>query len=77
MGTQFYGLSEAARLIGVSPASLKYQLLFGRVGDVALRAPNGSRLFTAEDVRRLRTLLNPGRGEGDSHDRKGHSNEQS
>ena len=63
METRFYGLSEAARLIGVSPASLKYQLLFGRAGDVAQRAPNGSRLFTDADIARLRTLLNPQREE--------------
>lgn len=59
MEMKFFGLSEAAKQIGISPASLKYQLLFGRAGDIALRAPNGSRLFTPEDVARSRTLLNP------------------
>jgi DNA-binding transcriptional MerR regulator len=57
--TRFYGLSEAARLIGISPASLKYQLVYGRAGDVACRAPNGSRMFTEVDIARLKTLLNP------------------
>jgi hypothetical protein len=61
METRFYGLCEAARMIGVSPASLKYHLLFGRAGDVEHRAPNGSRLFTSGDVARLKTLLNPDR----------------
>lgn len=64
METRFFGLSEAARMIGVTPASLKYQLVFGRAGDVALRAPNGSRLFTEQDVQRLRRLLNPGADKG-------------
>lgn len=52
------GLSEAARKIGVSPASLKWQLLYGRgVGDVAQRGPSGARLFTDADIERLRTAL--------------------
>jgi DNA-binding transcriptional MerR regulator len=71
MEKPFFGLVEAAKLIGVSPGSLRYHLLFGRAGDISLRAPNGSRLFTPGDVQRLRTLLNPDRRnqsrEGASH----------
>ena len=57
MHTRLYGLREAAGLIGVSPASLKYQCMYGRVGDVTLRAPNGSRLFTDADLQRIATQL--------------------
>ena len=58
---EIFGLGEAARQIGISPGALRWQLCYGKAGDVALRAPNGSRLFTPEDVTRLRTLLNPDR----------------
>lgn len=58
---EFYGLSEAARRIGVSPAALKWAILYGHAGDVDCRAPNGARLFTPADISRLKTLLNPDR----------------
>jgi DNA-binding transcriptional MerR regulator len=60
----FYGLSEAARLIGVNPMRLKYHLVYGRAGDVELRGPNGARLFTPDDINRLKRLLNPDADKG-------------
>ncbi len=57
---QLYGLGEAARMIGVSASALKWQLLYGKVGDVERRGPSGARLFTDADIARLRTALGKG-----------------
>ena len=43
---EIFGLREASRQIGISPGALRWQLCYGRVADVTLRAPNGARLFT-------------------------------
>lgn len=58
---EIFGLREASRQIGISPGALRWQLCYGRVADITLRAPNGARLFTPDDVQRLRTALNPNR----------------
>ena len=81
----FVGLHEAAKRIGITPGALKWHLLYGGVGDVTLRAPNGSRLFTEGDIQRLqgalakystriradesRTVNQVGSGEGIRHER--------
>ena len=36
---QLYGLGAAARMIGVSASALKWQFLYGKVGDVERRGP--------------------------------------
>ena len=48
-----YRLSQAARLIGVAPITLKRWLLSGRVDEVQ-RDRNGWRVFTDEDVNRIK-----------------------
>ena len=57
-----YRLSQAARLIGVAPITLKRWLLKGRVEEVQ-RDRNGWRIFTDADVERIRayaqTVLPP------------------
>jgi len=52
-----YRLSQAARMIGVASITLKRAFLSGRVDDV-LRDRNGWRIFTDEDIARLRTYFN-------------------
>ena len=54
---KLYGMGEAARMIGISASALKWQLLYGKVGDVERRGPSGARLFTDGDIARLRTAL--------------------
>ncbi len=46
-------LKEAAHVIGVSPITLKRWLLSGKVKEVA-RNRNGWRVFTEEDVLRIK-----------------------
>lgn len=50
-----YQLKEAARRIGVAPITLKRWLLDGRVKEVP-RDRNGWRVFTDEDVERIRAF---------------------
>ena len=56
-----YTLKQAAEQIGVAPITLKRWLLARKVPEVA-RDRNGWRVFTADDIRRLRafaTALTP------------------
>ena len=57
-----YRLSQAARLVGVAPITLKRWLLKGRVEEV-VRDRNGWRIFTDPDIQRIReyaaTVLPP------------------
>lgn len=48
-----FTLSEAARLIGVAPVTLKRWLLSSRVEEVS-RDRNGWRVFTSHDVQRIK-----------------------
>ena len=48
-----YTLKEAARQVGVAPITLKRWLLAGKVDEVA-RDRNGWRLFTIDDIARIR-----------------------
>ncbi|MBN9660993.1 MAG: MerR family transcriptional regulator [Acidobacteria bacterium] len=48
-----YGLKAAATKIGVSPITLKRWLLAEKVGEVA-RNRNGWRIFTEQDISRIR-----------------------
>jgi len=48
-----YRTCQAARLVGVAPITLKRWLLHGRVEEVK-RDRNGWRVFTAEDISRIR-----------------------
>lgn len=50
-----YQLTEAARQIGIAPITLKRWLLQGRVKEVA-RDRNGWRVFTQEDIERIRAF---------------------
>ena len=50
-------ISEAAKAIGVSAATLKRWFRSAKVGDVA-RDRNGYRVFEPEDVKRLRAYAN-------------------
>jgi DNA-binding transcriptional MerR regulator len=52
---QSYTLAEAARLIGVAPITLKRWLLLAKVGEVA-RDRNGWRVFSDQDIERIRTF---------------------
>lgn len=45
-------LSEAARIIGVAPITLKRWLLSRKVAEVS-RDRNGWRVFTEDDIRRI------------------------
>lgn len=48
-----YSLKEAAKLVGVSPITLKRWLLSQKVAEVA-RNRNGWRVFTSKDIDRIR-----------------------
>lgn len=48
-----FSLAHAARLIGVSPITLKRWLLAGKVEEVK-RDRNGWRVFTQSDVRKIK-----------------------
>ena len=48
-----YRLSQAANMVGVAPITLKRWLLSGRIDEVQ-RDRNGWRVFTDEDVERIR-----------------------
>ena len=50
-------IADAARAIGVSPATLKRWFRSARVRDVA-RDRNGYRVFEPEDIHRLRAYAN-------------------
>ncbi|MBM4034508.1 MAG: MerR family transcriptional regulator [Planctomycetes bacterium] len=50
-------IAEAARAVGVSPATLKRWFRAARVTDVA-RDRNGYRVFEPEDIQRLRAYAN-------------------
>jgi DNA-binding transcriptional MerR regulator len=50
-------ITDAARAIGVSPATLKRWLRSARVQDVP-RDRNGYRVFESEDIARLRAYAN-------------------
>jgi len=50
-------IADAARAIGVSPATLKRWFRSARVRDVA-RDRNGYRVFEPEDINRLRAYAN-------------------
>jgi len=50
-------ITEAARAIGVSPATLKRWFRAKKVDDVA-RDRNGYRIFDEEDIERLRAYAN-------------------
>lgn len=71
-------ISEAAKEIGVSRATLKRWFRSAKVRDVA-RDRNGYRLFEPEDIRRIRAYANQrfeppplGRAEPDARARAGH-----
>ena len=49
-----YRLSQVAKIVDVAPITLKRWLLSGRIDEVQ-RDRNGWRLFTDEDVTRIRT----------------------
>ncbi len=51
-----YSSSQAARMIGVAQITLKRALLSGRVDEVR-KDRNGWRVFTDEDVERLRRFF--------------------
>jgi DNA (cytosine-5)-methyltransferase 1 len=53
MPARLYNLKEAAILIGIAPITLKRWLLSGKVQEVA-RDRNGWRVFTEEDIARIR-----------------------
>ena len=48
-----YRLSQVANIVGVAPITLKRWLLSGRIDEVQ-RDRNGWRVFTDEDVERIR-----------------------
>ena len=48
-----YRLSQVANIVGVAPITLKRWLLNGRIDEVQ-RDRNGWRVFTDEDVERIR-----------------------
>jgi len=50
-------IADAARAIGVSPATLKRWFRSEKVRDVA-RDRNGYRIFEADDIERLRSYAN-------------------
>ena len=50
-------IKEASRRVGVSPITLKRWLLSGKVEEVA-RDRNGWRVFTPEDIARIRDYAN-------------------
>ena len=50
-------ISEAAKAVGVSPATLKRWFRSAKVGDVA-RDRNGYRVFEPDDIERLRAYAN-------------------
>jgi len=50
---EIYSLKEAAKLVGVSPITLKRWLLSQKVAEVA-RNRNGWRVFTSKDIDRIR-----------------------
>ncbi len=50
-----YRTKEAARRIGIAPITLKRWLLDGRVNEVA-RDRNGWRVFTDNDIKRIRAF---------------------
>jgi predicted site-specific integrase-resolvase len=50
-------ISDAAKAIGVSPATLKRWFRSAKVGDVA-RDRNGYRVFESDDIERLRAYAN-------------------
>lgn len=52
-----FTLSEAARLVGVAPITLKRWLLSRKVGEVA-RDRNGWRVFSPDDIRRIKAFAN-------------------
>ena len=52
-----YQTKEAAHRIGIAPITLKRWLLDGRVKEVS-RDRNGWRVFTDEDVARIREFAN-------------------
>ncbi|MFW6161400.1 MAG: MerR family transcriptional regulator [Planctomycetota bacterium] len=69
-------ISEAAREIGVSPATLKRWFRSEKVRDVA-RDRNGYRVFEREDIRRIQAYANqrfepPPLGRTDRRPRAGH-----
>lgn len=67
MDTRLFGIAEAGKQLGMSAGTLRCALLYGKLRefDVANRAPNGARLFTAEDIARLRSVLQPGAAPGE------------
>jgi len=67
-----YQLTEAARKIGVAPITLKRWLLDGRVTEVA-RDRNGWRVFSDEDVARIRAFAGRRERPGLSVSNKGRS----
>ena len=50
-------IGDAAKAIGVSPATLKRWFRSAKVGDVA-RDRNGYRVFEPNDIQRLRAYVN-------------------
>jgi len=52
-----YRLSQVARMVGVAPITLKRCLLDGRIDEVA-RDRNNWRVFTDDDVERIREYVN-------------------
>ncbi|HUT35614.1 MAG TPA: MerR family transcriptional regulator [Planctomycetota bacterium] len=50
-------IADAARAVGVSPATLKRWFRAARVADVA-RDRNGYRVFEPDDIQRLRAYAN-------------------
>lgn len=57
MQGQVKTLSEAAKEIGISPITLKRWLLSGKVAEVA-RDRNGWRIFTDEDIEKIKKYAN-------------------
>jgi DNA-binding transcriptional MerR regulator len=54
---RFLSISAAARRLGLSVPSLRYHLMYGRVGDVENRTPTGQRLFLEADLQRIAAAL--------------------
>jgi len=57
-GKTYYGTAEACSLAGTNRGTFLRWVREGKFGDVENRDRNGWRLFTAEDVRRLRARVN-------------------
>jgi len=57
-GGTYYNISEACELAGISRDTFLRWVRKGRFTDVEHRDRNGWRLFTNDDVRRLKAMIN-------------------